>query len=527
MLPAIIDYNNFINCETYIFFADAYKCFDKLDLKTSLIDLYEILGSQEAKLVYELNKKARITVKTPVGKTNPIEVEEITKQGTLYGPILCDINTDKVNSIGTKNISTIGPNIKCEASVYVDDIEQAGSHINTIEGTARNCATMEDVRKFTFNNGTDKTAFMINNPKKESKNIQELRNRVKRGEIKRTNEYKYLGEWYNEKGNHEKSIKAREGKAMGIIPQIKYYGDTYRVGNMAIQVRIQIFESTVIPTIFHDIEAWSVISKSDIERLDKIQKDVLTSILEMPKSTPYLGILAELGIWPVEQHIEYKRIMLLHRIINSKDSRFLKEVIEEQIRDTFKGCWSEQTMEICGKYNLGIQLIKCLTKEKLKSILKNRIARRLDLYIKAEAKNKTKLRFCSTFSRKKYTTKGSINFDTAKSIMKLRLNMLEVKNNYKGTARNDTCDLCAEIDTTEHLFGCEEIKKQIKVPSIELLKNDQDESYNELKIFLKNVCDIKGINISKTVKENLEKSQEPLEIYNVKKSWRRRPKIDL
>ena len=102
ILNAIIDYNNFINCETYIFFADAYKCFDKLDLKTSLIDLYEILGSQEAKLVYELNKKARITVKTPVGETNPIEVEEITKQGTLYGPILCDINTDKVNSIGTK-----------------------------------------------------------------------------------------------------------------------------------------------------------------------------------------------------------------------------------------------------------------------------------------------------------------------------------------------------------------------------------------------------------------------------------------
>ena len=44
---ATIDYNNFINSETYVFFADAYKCFDKLDLKTSLIDLYEILGEHE------------------------------------------------------------------------------------------------------------------------------------------------------------------------------------------------------------------------------------------------------------------------------------------------------------------------------------------------------------------------------------------------------------------------------------------------------------------------------------------------
>ena len=49
--------------------------------------------------------------------------------------------------------------------------------------------------------------------------------------------------------------------------------------------------------------------------------------------------------------------------------------------------------------------------------------------------------------------KGDINFNTAKSIMKLRLNMLEVKNNYKGTTRNDACDLCADkIDTTKHLF---------------------------------------------------------------------------
>ena len=51
VLNATIDYNNFINCETYVFFADAHKCFDKLDLKTCLIDLYEILGAQETKLI--------------------------------------------------------------------------------------------------------------------------------------------------------------------------------------------------------------------------------------------------------------------------------------------------------------------------------------------------------------------------------------------------------------------------------------------------------------------------------------------
>ena len=117
--------------------------------------------------------------------------------------------------------------------------------------------------------------------------------------------------------------------------------------------------------------------------------------------------------------------MLLHQIINSKDTRFLKEIVEEQIRDTFSGCWYEQTKEICDKYNVGLQLVKCLSKRKLKNILKSRINNRLDRYIKEEAKNKTKLRFCSDFKRKKYTKKGSLSFNDAKSIMKLRLNMIE------------------------------------------------------------------------------------------------------
>ena len=518
VLNATIDYNNFINCETYVFFADAHKCFDKLDLKTCLIDLYEILGAQETKLMYELNKKARIIVKTPVGETNPVEVQEIVKQGTLYGPILCDINTDKVNKIGSKIVSTIGPNIVSEASIYVDDIEQAGSHINTIEGTARNCGTMEDVRKYTFNNEVDKTAFMIINPKKSSQNIQELENQVKRGKIKRTHEYKFVGEWYNEKGNHDKSIKTRGDKAIGTVAQIKFYGDPYKVGNMAFQVRIQIFQSTVIPTIYHDIEAWSKISKKDIEKLDKIQKTVLTSILELPSSTPYMGILSELGIWPVEQLADYKRIMLLNQILNSKDSRFLKEIIEEQIRDTFTGCWYEQTKEICEKYNIGLQLIKGLSKRKLKNIMKSRINKRLDHYIKEEAKTKTKLRFCHDFKRKKYTKKGNMDFHTTRSIMKLRLNMTEVKSNYKGITESDTCDLCSETsDTTEHLFQCKEIKKHLRhVPAVEIIKKDEENCHDELAKFLHDVYLIKEIDIKKSVRENLEKTGKTDDIYTVK-----------
>ena len=251
VLNATIDYNNLINKETYyVLFADAYKCFDKLDLRTCVADMYEILGAREAKLIYELNKKANIVIKTPVGDTESIQVKEITKQGTLYGPVLCDVNTDKINKIGTKTISTIGPSTQSEALIYVDDIQHAGSNIRTIEQTASNCAMMETTRKFIFNNKVDKTAFIVINAKKNNE-IKELRTKIKRGAIKRTDKYRYLGEWYNEKGNHETSLKDKENKISTMINQTKYYGDPYKVGELAIQVRLQLFESTIIPTILH------------------------------------------------------------------------------------------------------------------------------------------------------------------------------------------------------------------------------------------------------------------------------------
>ena len=157
---------------------------------------------------------------------------------------------------------------------------------------AMNCGVMETTRRFTFNNETDKTAFMIAHPKKNN-NIEKLDNQITRGEIKRTKEYKYLGDWYNEKYTHEKTITMKINKINYMIGRVKYYGDPYKVGHMALQVRLTIYKSTIIHSVYTNVETWSKISKKEIEQLEKMQKDIITAIFELPKSTPYLGLLSE------------------------------------------------------------------------------------------------------------------------------------------------------------------------------------------------------------------------------------------
>ena len=170
---------------------------------------------------------------------------------------------------------------------------------------------------------------MIVNPKRNNNNIEKLHSVIKRGEICRTHEYRYLGEWYNEKGNHEKSIQEKEKKVDFMIGRTKYYGDPYKVGYLALQVRLEIYKSTIIPTIYTHIETWSKTSKSEMERLEKMQRKIITSICELPPSTPYRGLLSELGIWPIELLAEYKKMMLFNNIITSDDSRSIKQIIND------------------------------------------------------------------------------------------------------------------------------------------------------------------------------------------------------
>ena len=225
-----------------------------------------------------------------------------------------------------------------------------------------------------------------------------------------------------------------------------------------------------------------------------------------------------MGIWPLEQLIAYKKIMLLHNILTSKEERFIKEIIEAQITNTWKGCWMEETAEICKKYETSPEIIRTLSKEQLKAKMKDQINKELEILIKEEATKKTKLRFCSGFERKLYTLTGNLKFNNIKSIMKLRLNMLELKTNYKGSTKNETCDLCKnERDTTEHLFSCTEIKKRVKnIPQIDSLYENKDDVYVELSEFLEKICELKNINMTKTVQENLKIINEIPDRYTIK-----------
>ena len=109
-------------------FYDFQQCFDSIWLQDSMLCLWNA-GIQDELfyLVYKLNEHAKIKVFTPFEETKMFEVDDIVKQRTTSGPILC-ISTGEyceteIFFIGDTKIGPLG---------YVDDLASINQTENDV-----------------------------------------------------------------------------------------------------------------------------------------------------------------------------------------------------------------------------------------------------------------------------------------------------------------------------------------------------------------------------------------------------------
>ena len=113
----------------------------------------------------------------------------------MFGTKLCCSSTGKVNE-GLNAKTVISPQIQIKALTFVDDIGAFGSR-EVVQKVMEKCKEMEVQKLMEFS--TDKSKWMCIRYGKDE--IQEIEVDIHQGRIERTSEYKYLGNWINEKGN--------------------------------------------------------------------------------------------------------------------------------------------------------------------------------------------------------------------------------------------------------------------------------------------------------------------------------------
>ena len=75
-------------------------------------------------MIYEINKTTEKVVDTAIGNAESIEITQVVKQGSIFGPTICCATTAKVNFSGERVDCKYGKT-EIVMLIYVDDISVA------------------------------------------------------------------------------------------------------------------------------------------------------------------------------------------------------------------------------------------------------------------------------------------------------------------------------------------------------------------------------------------------------------------
>ena len=127
----------------------------------------------------------------------------------------------------------------------------------------------------------------------------------------------------------------------------------------------------------YNLEIWTNWKRKEWEELERIQANILEKLLDLPISTPYWGILNELGMWTMEARVVEKRMLLYHNIMNTKGKRICKEIVEEQRKLEVENGWYNQVKKESQKYGIEIDKIKIRSKLQWKRTVKRSIEKKI------------------------------------------------------------------------------------------------------------------------------------------------------
>ena len=239
-----------------------------------------------------------------------------------------------------------------------------------------------------------------------------------------------------------------------MIATVKNQGHPKKVGVYAVETRLKLAGIVVIPSILHHVEAFPYHTEKEIQKLESVQLQMLTGILELPSSTSYCALLLETGWWRMRARIHYKKLMLFHNIVHSDGKRVVKRLLNEQEKENRETTWFGSIQKIKNRY--GIELDeKDTIKSAWKKYVKTKITEVEEQEIRKQCREKTKAR---TVKEDEYECKSylrSVTLKEVKKIARYRLHMCKLPSNYrqKGVSM---CPLCEEEEgRTEHYFKCE------------------------------------------------------------------------
>ena len=211
IMRALISHSLYVNQPLFLTFYDIEKCFDSLWLEDCINSLWENgVQNNNLYLIYLLNKKASITVKTPLCNASPFVIKKFGKQGTVLGPILNNCSLDRIckegngYQFGQANIKPLefvddlaDPNHSSMSAHVSNSVIEQIQFEKRLKFSAKKCELLAI--------GSDDTGYTLD---------------VNDRTIKHVSTVKYLGDILNAQGSNVDMIKSRVDRCHGSVTEL-------------------------------------------------------------------------------------------------------------------------------------------------------------------------------------------------------------------------------------------------------------------------------------------------------------------
>ena len=449
LLRALIDHSKYMDKQLWITFYDIEKCFDSLLLEDCINSLWDNgIKDDTLSLIYYLNAKANIIVKTPFGDTNPLHLTNIVKQGTVLGPLLNNCSLDRVCKEG---YSYHLGSVEIRPMEFVDDIADSNNDEVSAKFSNNIVEQIQYEKRLTLS--SEKCELLKVNSRCKHGSIT-----VNGENIKSVGVARYLGDQFNSKGDYVDLCKERVGRAKGSTFELIALCREVKFGTRQIESMLTLYQSVFLPRLIYNCESWSNMTDKDYQALQSAQLLYLWNVVEVPRGTPIAALYLELGILPIKFEIEKRQLLFLRCILNKDFDDPLQLVYNEQLKYEFEKNWANYMLELRHTYNLPLrdENVRKMSAEQWKAFVNNVIREEAFTQLRIHCANnrKTCHLHYESFSKEEYIEKLQPNL--ARVIFKARTRMFDIKVNFKKKYHlNVWCPFCnREDETFDHIFAC-------------------------------------------------------------------------
>ena len=356
----------YIRSPIYPTLYDFRQYFDSLWLQDSIVSLWN-LGIRNKILynIYELNTKACIKVKTPIGSTERFEKENLVKQGTVLGPICCSANIAEVDGEIEERGVSVG-NAVMKTLAHVDDILNMNKSIRDVISSHHAVGWFTKKKRLEL---SETKCYIVPVNVKPTSPVPVLL--VNGEEIKGKEKVTYLGDVINKRGNNTDLVENR-GKEV-IIRAMSICDKS--MGSYSVEILMVLYMSLFLSVVLFNCQAWSKITTNSTHKLRTVQLKYLKRSMHTPTSTTDVICYRELGVLPIEYEIDIRRLTFLHHIVTLDEHDPVRVVYQQQSTFEYEGNWHNDIKEILERYSIGEseEEIKDMKKEKWKRLVKGKV----------------------------------------------------------------------------------------------------------------------------------------------------------